>query len=571
MLSELNIENLAVIDAAELVFHPGLNVITGETGAGKTILAHAISLLLGIRADSSMIRPGASEASVEAVFSVPPGCYSDLADSIDVPDGEMLAVRRRISRDGRSRAFIGGRTATLGVLAELTGRLLAFSAQHEQRRLMLASRQLDLLDVFAGPELAALADEYGILFDQREEVIARLQGLNLDVEGREREAELLRFQLEEIQSAALAPGEDSALETERMRLVKAQELREATRNLSVCLLGNEGGDGIINLLGEVMARLENAAGVDAELDDITARLQKSYYELEECARSSREYSEGVLEDPARLEAVEERLDLIKQLHRKYGDAGSIKTGSSMDCILGYAQAAAVKLKSLSTNIAEVPELEQRKETLTGEMLELAGNMRRLRRQAAGNLEIETSGHLRDLAFNECGFEVRLTPSGTETVYADSLARNGADSGEFLVRLNPGMPASPLRETASGGELSRIMLAIKSAVSGSRETATLVFDEIDAGIGGETGSAVGDKLSSLASSCQIICITHLPQIARNADAHFRVVKHAEAGKTMTTVEALAGDSLIDELCRMMGAKPKDAKARAHAASLLKRQT
>ncbi len=562
-------------------------MISGETGAGKTILAHAISLLLGTRADSGLIRPGAPEASVEAVFTLPPGCFADLADEIDIPEGELLAVRRRLSRDGRSRAYIGGRTTTLSVLSELTGRLLAFSAQHEQRRLMLASRQLRILDDYAGLELADLLTEYRLLYDHARELRARLDAINQDSEAQQREAELLGFQVAEIETAGLTAGEDADLEAERKRLLHTQEMREATMMLAEVVTG--GGDGIdetggtrlMDSLSQALSRLENAAGLDAGLDEITARLQRCFYDLEETGRAARDYAESVQSDPARLGEVEERLDLIGQLKRKYGaggnnsgdegvnNAGGRATGESYSgagagagvaAILEYAAAASEKLALLTGAAGGRPRLEQELSDLDEELALLAGKLHEMRSDAALRLQDEAGRHLRDLAFNDCGFEVRLTE-------APSPTPSGIDSAEFLVRLNPGMPAAPLRDTASGGELSRIMLAIKSAVSTSQETATLVFDEIDAGIGGETGSAVGAKLKSIAAGSQIICITHLPQIACAADANFRVIKRAEHGETMTAVEFLEGEAIVDELCRMMGSRPEDAKARAHASGLL----
>ncbi|MHB9111465.1 MAG: DNA repair protein RecN [Thermoleophilia bacterium] len=568
MLRELHIENLAVIDSADLVFEPGLNVVSGETGAGKTILAHAISLLLGARADSGFIRPGAAEASVEAVFSMPKGCFADLENEIDFPDGELLAVRRRISRDGKSRAYLSGRTVTLGILGELTGRLLAFSAQHEQRRLMMSSRQLDILDDFTGPELSALLDEYRLLFDHRVEMISRLEELARDSDAQLREEELLRFQLEEIEAAGLSEGEDEQLEVERRRLLGSRELREASGGLAAVFGGGESGESLLDALSEAIARLEATAGVDGGLDEITERLQKSFYELEEAGRAARDYSEGVQDDPERLAAIEERLDLIGQLGRKYGSgastgAAAASAGGSpgtVGDILGYAREAGERF-SLLTGVAEGrPALEKEIAQADAELRHLGGRISELRREAATRLEDEAGRHMRELAFHDCGFEVRLTE-------ASALTRNGADAVEFYVRLNPGMPATPLSETASGGEMSRIMLAIKSAVSDNRETATLVFDEIDAGIGGETGSAVGAKLKSLAGDAQIICITHLPQIAACADAGFRVVKNSDETRTSTAVERLEGEAVVDELCRMMGSKPEDAKARDHAMALI----
>lgn len=572
MLIELHIENLAVIDGADLVFDAGLNVISGETGAGKTILAHAISLLLGTRADSGLIRPGAAEASVEAVFSLPEGFFADIAGEIDLPDEDVLAVRRRISRDGRSRAFIGGRSATLSLLGELTGRLLAFSAQHEQRRLMLASRQLEILDDFAGAGLADLLDEYRLAYDRHRELADQLADLSQDYEAQAREAELLRFQLSEIDNADLLKGEDLELEDERRRLLHAQELREATAELTAVLSGDEGGAGLTDTLSQMMARLENSAGVDDELDAIAGRLQKNYYELEEINRSARDYSESVQSDPLHLGEVEERLDLIGQLKRKYGvgqgvaGSGEKAAGNGspggIEEILNYSVRSAERLARLTGVSEGKPALEKELSQVSAELLGLAAKLSELRQEAASRLEEEAGRHLGELAFNDCGFEVRLSK-------AESPNRNGADNAEFLVRLNPGMPATPLRDTASGGELSRIMLAIKSAVLASRDTATLVFDEIDAGIGGETGAAVGARLRSLTSGSQIICITHLPQIACYADAHFRVVKRTAGGQTVTAVERLQGEGVVDELCRMMGSKPKDGKARAHAGDLLLR--
>lgn len=563
MLSELYIENLAVIPRAELKLLPGLNVITGETGAGKTILAHAISLLLGTRADSGLIRPGADEATVEAIFNVPDGLFAEIAAEFDIPDDEDLIVRRRISRDGRSRAFLGGRATTLAVLEQVTGRLLAFSAQHEQRRLMLASRQLDILDDYVGPRLVDLRDEFQILYDRRIGLQELLDEHKYGSEEREREAELLKFQLAEIEMAGLSPGEDEELEAERQRLLCSQELREATTELAAILSGDSDGPGLMDALSRVLARLEITAGIDEDFDDLTARLRKSFYELEETGRGARDYSESVLSDPARLAEVEERLDLISQLKRKYGN--------SVEEILEYASKAGENLELLTSVIEGAPALDLELAGIEAQMLELAAQMRELRSEAASRLEEEAGRHLGDLAFQDCGFEIRLTRNeGDDVMNAQSLRRSGADSAEFLVRLNPGMPPSPLKETASGGELSRIMLAIKSAVSSSRESATLVFDEIDAGIGGETGAAVGAKLKSLSGNSQTICITHLPQIAGFADAHFSVSKSVEGGETVTAVTRLEGDEVIvDELCRMMGSKPEDPKARDHVASLRKK--
>lgn len=563
MLAELRIENLAVISRAELLFSPGLNVITGETGAGKTILAHAISLLLGARGGSGLIRPGVEEASIEAVFSASEGFFAGLITEFDIPEDEDLIVRRRISPGGKSRAYLGGRAATLGVLEQITGRLLAFSAQHEQRQLMMASRQLDILDTFAGADLLDIKEEFGLLHDRRSLLVEQIIELGRSSEAQLKEAELLRFQLDEIESAALVPGEDVELEAERRRLLNSEELKEASASLAALLGGSDGGEGLMDALSSALSRLQQAAGVDQSYDEIAARLQTGFYELEDIGRAARAYSGSVDSDPVRLAEIEERLDLLSGLKRKYG--------ASIEEVNQYAEAASKKLALFSDVSRERPRLEKELEAVEAKMTELAQRLREMRLAAAAGLASEAGKHLGDLAFSRCEFEARLAPvegAGAELLAAGCL-RTGADAVEFLISPNPGMPLMPVRETASGGELSRIMLAIKSSVSTGHDGVTLVFDEIDAGIGGATGLAVGAKLKSLAESSQIVCITHLPQIACFADAHFSVVKESGAHTTATSVLRLEGEEIVDELCRMMGSRPGDGKARDHSRSLMQK--
>jgi DNA repair protein RecN (Recombination protein N) len=324
--------------------------------------------------------------------------------------------------------------------------------------------------------------------------------------------------------------------------------------------GEEGG--FMDALAEARLRLEAVAGVDRELDKISQQLQNSFYELEETGRAARDYAEAVDLDARRLTEIEERLELINQLKRKYGP--------TVEEVLKYADSARQRLALLTSAEADRSGLEDDLKKTTSTAIELALKLRQLRQKAAKELEAQAGTHLQDLAFHDCGFEVRLFPLEGEKKLppAATLTRSGLDAVEFYVSLNPGMPAAPLKETASGGELSRIMLAIKSTVAVD-EAVTFVFDEIDAGIGGETGSAVGAKLKKLADHSQIICITHLPQIACYADAHFSVVKSSKGGKTVTTVTQLNKEDVVGELCRMMGSHPGNEKAREHAVSLLEK--
>lgn len=567
MLSTLRIENLAVIPGAEIAFAPGLNIISGETGSGKTILAQAIALLLGCRADNSLIRPDAGEASVEAIFNPPDGFFHDLADELDIVDGEELAVRRRLARDGRSRAYLGGRIVNLSVLEQVTGRLLAFSAQHEQRRLMMASHQLEILDAYCGEEMLDLKDEFRILYDRRAAIIGTLEELNRGSEMRQREAELLRFQVEEIEAAALDSGEEADLEERRLKLSRARELNEVSLSLATELgAADADASSVMDSLADLITRLETLSGVDQALDDIAARMKRVFFELEDLGGAARDYSGIIMPEPQLLAEIEDRLDLISQLKRKYGD--------SVENVIDYFREASRRLSLMGDTAAGREQLELELADIDVDMVRLAEDMRRLRGREAPRLAAAAVRHMEDLAFDNCGLDLRLVKlEGEERGGPEpsSMSPDGADAVEFFVSLNPGMPANALRDTASGGELSRVMLAVKCAVSETGGAQTLVFDEIDAGIGGETGAAVGAKLKHLAQGSQILCITHLPQIACYADANLSVVKGVdeETGETVTEVLGLSGDGIVDELCRMMGSRPDNSEARAHAGSLIRK--
>lgn len=561
MLAELHIENLAVIPDASIEFKPGLNVITGETGAGKTLLAHAISLLLGKRADSSMIRPGAEEAVVEAVFWID-GDVARIAADVEMAPGEALAVKRKVTRDGRTRAYVGGRGATVSLLRELTAGMLAFSAQHEHRSLMMAGQQLEIVDLYAGRGHIDLRDEYYLLFEQRRDMSERLMEMERDAASRIRERELLEFQAVEIEAANIRPSEDEELVAERKRLLNASDIKETAGSLGQALAGNGESEGIKDALSALLPALREMAGIDPGFEKLAGRLEDCIFELEDLGREAGNYAEGVTVDPERLADVEARLDILDRLKRKYG--------SSLDEVLGLASAAAAKISAIDDDNRDEQSLREKLKETDAQLVELAFKLRRQRTEAAARLERDTAENLADLAFSDCDFNIAISPvEGDSSLAVEDLERTGADSVEFMVRLNPGMPEAPLKDTASGGELSRIMLAIKSAISGESDVATLVFDEIDAGIGGETAIMVGQKLKRLAEASQVICITHLPQIACFADAHFAVTKRSRArdGVTQTVVKPVSGSGIVDELCRMMGSDPSDASARGQAENLL----
>jgi DNA repair protein RecN (Recombination protein N) len=557
VLRELRIENLLLIERAELRLDPGLNVITGETGAGKTVLAHSLDLLLGGRARPQIVRPGAEEAWVEGVFALPEGLLDDpdLAEIVErIPDGaDEVVLGRRVGASGRTSAFIAGRSATAADLQALGGRLLAFYGQHEHRRLTLAAAQLEILDGFAGPEHVALRGEYQAAHGEVSELSCELAELS-DREGaRERDLDLLRFELAEIEAAAPDPSEQAELEAERGRLRHAEALREAAARALAATSGEtDDGGGARAALGLADAGFAGVDGVDPELDRLAERLRAAAVELEDVAGELRSYLDGIEAEPGRLQAVEERLDALDRLRRKHG--------GTIESVLAHAEQCRERIERLANADEHAGALAARIAAAEKRRAALAGELTAGRTRAAAELAERVDGELAELAMEGATLEISLEPQ------RDGFGPAGAETAEFMVATNPGMPASPLRDAASGGELSRIMLAL-SGLAGADSERTLVFDEIDAGVGGNTASAVGERLRRLADARQAICITHLPQVASLAAANFRIEKRTVRDEAVAEVERVAGDELVAELVRMLGGERGDATASRHARRLL----
>jgi DNA repair protein RecN (Recombination protein N) len=559
VLHELRIENLLLIERAELRLGPGLNVITGETGAGKTVLAHSLDLLLGGRARPQIVRPGALEAYVEGVFAMPPGLLDDpeLADlAARMPEGaEEVILGRRIGSSGRTSAFVQGRSASAADLRALGSRLVAFYGQHEHRRLALASAQLDVLDGFAGPEHRTRRAQYAathaeVVRTERELVELR------DREGaRERDLDLLRFELAEIEAAAPDPEEAQTLTAERARLRHAERLRTAAGTALAALSGTEGADGgAAGLAAEARAALEGAGGVDPCLDATAEQVASLEIELADAASALRSYLEEIEGEPGRLEEVEERLTVLDRLERKHG--------GSIESVLAHAELCRSEIERLG-GAAELAEgLERRVEDLRAQRAALAAELTRTRAKAGRALQKRAAAELAELAMDGANLEVELRPEPA------GHGASGAEAVELRIATNPGIPPSPLRDAASGGELSRVMLALTLlGGAGDGQPGTMVFDEIDAGIGGTTARAVGERLRALAGDRQVLCITHLPQVASLAHAHFTVEKRVEDGATLATVARVEGDAVVAEICRMLGADAADEAASRHARELL----
>ncbi|WP_354697429.1 DNA repair protein RecN [Paraconexibacter sp. AEG42_29] len=554
MLSQLHVENLLLIERASLDLQPGLNVLTGETGAGKTVLAHALDLLLGGRARSGIVRPGAAEAYVEGVFDLPDPLRESLvaADQI-APDADELVLARRVREDGRTRASLNGRSCSVADLRDVAAGMIAFYGQHEHRKLTLASAQLELLDAACGPAHAELRVRYAAVHEQVRALEASLDELRERAGARDREIDLLEFELAEIRELDPSEAEEAELRATRDRLRHVETLRSGAWGAAEALTPEE-GMGVTGLLAVAGSGLELAAGVDENLDALTVRWNALAIEAQDLATELRGYAEGLESSPQALDAVEERLTALDRLMRKHG--------GSIAAVLAHADVCQTRRDELAGAEVALEEAHARLATATAERAKLAAKLTAARRKQAPQLAAAVRERLARLAMEAAVFEIDVQPREPAAPTA-----TGADTVEFLIASNPGVPAGPLRDIASGGELSRVMLALMG-VANDGSSATLVFDEVDAGIGGQTARAVGEQLRDLAAGRQVVCITHLPQIASLAARHFSIEKDTSTSPARTTVRTLGTKDLVPELVRMLGAESDDVAARRHAKELLK---
>ncbi len=555
MLLELRIENLLLIEGAELRPGEGLTAITGETGAGKTVLAHALDLLLGGKPRSGIVRPGAPEAYVEGVFELPAGLLdepelADLRDRVG-EDLDEIVLARRVGSSGRTRAFVQGRSATAGDLQALGGRLVAFFGQHEHRRLTLASAQLDLLDGFCGREQLDLRASLAAAHARMRELERSLAELRERAGTRDRDLDLLAFEIAEIDELGPTEEEKTSLAAERSRLRQLDGLLAAAGAGAEAIAPSGEEAGVAAVLADAERLAETVAGADPELDALAERLAALRLEAEDLGAELRRYADSLEAEPGRLDVVEERLELYDRLERKHG--------GTVEAVLAHADRCRAEHARLEQAEVETERAEAALAEARAERDDLAKRVTTARQKAAPKLAKRVREELEALAMENASFDVVLEPR-------EELGPTGAERVEFLLAPNPGVPAAPIRDAASGGELSRVMLALMT-VAGTGESRTLVFDEVDAGVGGQTARAVGERLRALGEARQVLCITHLPQIAAMAGAHFRIEKSAETDTALTTVESLEGDGVVAELCRMLGAEASDTAARRHAEELL----
>ncbi|RPH89945.1 MAG: DNA repair protein RecN, partial [Desulfobacteraceae bacterium] len=550
MLELLQIKNLALIENLDIAFGPGLNVLSGETGAGKSIIIKAVNLLLGTRATAEVIRQGTEEANVSALFlrdsrdAVPPGP--------DFSGDPQVLLRRSIQGAGKSRAWINGQVAGLNQLAQQTRTLISISNQHEYQTLLNPNQHLSFLDRFAG-----LEDLRRQVTDGYEELVGQVRLLErLREEARQRNEllDLWNFQIREIRQAQLKPGEEQDLRRRKEVMRQAGKIWEKIHQAQEILDGSD--QSLSNLLGRVKELIRSVAVIDPTLETSRQALDSLGAELSEIGIALRQYGQGLIFDPRTLEEVEDRLQQFQRLAGKYGPTA--------EAILDYAAALEGKLKELEDGSQRRSALVQAVENRRRTLFEISEDLSVRRRESARCLVRLVEEEFKELGLSGCRFEIQFTaPSSdpkTESVFAYGgrlLTPEGLEKGEFLLAPNPGEGLRPLARIASGGELSRILLVLKGLLSQGGGTETLIFDEVDAGIGGSLGEKVGRKLKQLARIHQVLCITHLPQIAAFADSHFQVLKKVKAKRTFTEIKALNEEERLLELARMLsGTSPSE---------------
>jgi DNA repair protein RecN (Recombination protein N) len=557
VLKELVIENFAIIRHMEVSFQPGLNVLTGETGAGKSILVGAVNLILGSRATQDMIRTGAVEAGVEGVFSLPEmhGLKQPLED-LHLEVSNELAIRRVISRSGRNRVYLNDQQITLQQLQQMAKGLISISGQHEHQLLLEPDLHLTMLDAFGKTE--SLCREVRTIYEEWLETREEIQKIRRFRQEEAAKLEWIRFQLNELESADLKADEDRELEQERNVLRHAATLMDAAHYAHQSLYANRGS--ILEQLAEVEKRLETLRRIDPGQEHLVRHYEQARIHLEELSHSLQQYTGHISFDPQRLSAVEERLSLIQRLGKKYG--------ASVEEMLQRRRELMDSIAMGESSDLREEELARKLNRCSQDYLEKGRELTRRRKHASLNLARDVEKTLDLLDMPRARFKVVFMGGDGKTGDQEPLfSPTGLDRVEFLLTANPGEDFKPLARVASGGELSRILLALKSLLSRQGEAETLIFDEVDAGIGGRTAELVGLQLKRLASKHQVICITHLPQIACYGDTHYKVTKIAEGNDTETSIRFLPPEDRIDELARMLGGIHISDKAVEHAAELL----
>jgi DNA repair protein RecN (Recombination protein N) len=554
MLVELRIVNFALIEQLHIEFQPGFTVLTGETGAGKSLLIDAIGLLVGGRASTELIRSGEDEAQLEASFHLPslhPLLQHLRAQDLIGPKDRDLILRRVLSRSGRHRAYINGSLCPLRVLEELGGTLVDIHGQHEQQSLLAPAKQLDAVDGFG--VVLPLRERYEEAYQEWNELVAEIEAHDRAGANRDRIEEMLRFQVQEIEQAELQGDEEAALQTERQRLVHAHRLRELAGEAYSELQADE--QGLLVGLGRVDRLLVELGQTDPAMHDCERQAQDALIQLKDLSSRLRDYADQLEADPDRQGKVEDRLDLIQRLKKKYG--------GSIEAVLVTRARVRAELNAMEAHENRGAELERRRQAVLGLLSDLAKQLTKKRCEAAKRLTGLVNDELAAVKMEQTAFDIVVT-SGNGP---DAFGPAGHDRVEFLLSSNVGEPLRPLGRIASGGELSRIMLALKTVLAETDRVPVLVFDEIDTGVGGAVAAAMGTRLRKLGAFHQVFCITHLPQVASQAEHHLLVEKDRGSKRTTTSVKPLKGIGREEEIARMLGGATITKKVRETAAELI----
>jgi len=553
MLQELRIRNFAIIEALDLTFSKGLNILTGETGAGKSIILNAVHLLLGDKATDELVRSSEEEANVEALFDISGNL--EIKERIEekaphlqgAGEEDSLLIRRVISRSGRGKVIINGNLATLGVLSEVGEGLLSIYGQHQHQSLQRVETHIDILDEFGG--LLGLREEFQKQYQEFVSLSEEVEKIRAEKERRAKERELMAFQSKEIEASGIQIGEEESLKEDRILLTHAKKLMDFSHVSEETLYSEEGST--IEKIQRILNQGREMVAIDPSLSHLLKALESTLIQLEEIALALRDYSRRVEINPMRLEEIENRLEEIDRLKRKYG--------STVEKILSFKHKIDEAMKSFTSDEERLSQLEGRLEPLRQIVNNLGKKLSGERKRVALELKKSVEKELSSLGMKKTIFEIRMDPL--------PLSLKGVDRVEFLISPNLGEEVKPLAKIASGGELSRIMLAMKRILAEVGGRQVLIFDEVDSGIGGAIAEVVGRKMRELSRHHQVICVTHLPQIACFADQHCSVKKEVRAGRTMTRVDRLEKEMIVDEIARMLGGVKVTEKTRAHAKEMI----
>lgn len=560
MLAELSIRNFAIIDVLSISFKKGLTVLTGETGAGKSIIIDAIGLLIGGRGSSEFVRYGTPKAEIEGLFLVdaPHPVYAKADElGIDIQDG-MVILKRDIMESGKSVCRINGKLVTLSLLKEFGQSLVDIHGQHETQYLMQPEMHLSLLDSFGGEEMEKKVEQYQTVYYEYKELNKQLKNLTENEQQINQRLDLIQYQLEEIHQAELLANEDTELQEEKLKLGNYEKLFNSLQDSYQALYGEEKG---IEQVSVALSHLQNVAHLDDDLNHLQENVANHFYALEEAAYSIRNYFETMEFDPARLDFIETRLNEISKLKRKYGD--------SVNEILAYAEKIEKELDMLQNKDGNIEALRTQLQKKEKQLQKSASQLSKNRKKLAEQLIAEIHQELKELYMEKTVFDIRITTpaENSDAIKERDFGKNGSDEVEFFISTNPGEPLKPMAKVASGGELSRVILALKSIFSQHQGITAIIFDEVDTGVSGRVAQAIAEKIFKVSEGSQVLCITHLPQVAAMADTHLHISKEIANDRTTTHVVSLETSQKVNEIGRMISGVEITELTKQHARELL----